>query len=442
MESICKMYTLQSNDNKVFQVNQKVIDASVLLKNSCEFTDITEPILLNCSSKCLDAFIKVINHYDEIIDVHDTEFEIKLFESFNREDLGKLVEQIGYLDSDFFVEAIADVILDRIEGFSWKEIQAYFDLEDDFTEKERYQIEDNKFEYLIALAAKRLYLQFPLSPCANFMMLKNYFFTPMNVILRQIIERSNEKTSFNLSIINKSIKNEVDRHPIKISELKLTGFPNNHWTFSYNEKPKFGGSFFHASYNETYFQIFIQRKISPYLLLVIENEELSPTANIPKFVFNDFVVVPKASTATLKVIFSRGIELSNCFDIQQWHFSSLFYKIDYSGLNFNLFYQHFILKDLSKEIKINARCADFKFFNGGVIRMFKKANCSKFHEIYVTSKIQRISAEFKNFVLEFMEEDGIIRSKKKIFKINNAYDRVRKRHVFKVSTVKEMLIGL
>uniref|UniRef100_A0A914PT16 Uncharacterized protein n=1 Tax=Panagrolaimus davidi TaxID=227884 RepID=A0A914PT16_9BILA len=437
MESICEMYTLQSNDNKVFQVNQKVIDASVLLKNSCELTDITEPILLNCSSKCLDAFVQLINHYDKIIDIHDTEFEIELFESFNRDDLGKLVEQIGYLDSDFFVETIADVILDRINGFDWKELQAYFDLEDDFTEDERYQIEDNKFEFLISLAARRLYLRFPLSPSVNFMMLKNFFFTPMNVIFSKIIEKSNEKTSFNLSVINKSIKNEVDRYPIKITEFQLN---NRNWSFQNNGKPKFSGSVTHASYNEKYLQIFIQRKISPYSLMVIENGVLSPTTNIPKFVLNNFVVIPKAPTLTLKVMFSQWIKLSNCFDIH--NFSSLFFKIDYIDMNFNLFYQRFILKDLSKEIQINASCADFKFFNGGVIYMFKKANCSKFHEIYITSKIQKISAEFKNFVLEFMEEDGIIRSRKKIFKINSARHKVKKEYVFKVSTVKEILIGL
>uniref|UniRef100_A0A914PPM0 Uncharacterized protein n=1 Tax=Panagrolaimus davidi TaxID=227884 RepID=A0A914PPM0_9BILA len=443
METPCKMYTLRSNDNKNFQVNQKIIDASVLLKNSCEFTDITEPILLNCSSKCLDAFVQLINHYDKIIDVHDTEFEIELFESFNRDDLGKLVEQIGYLDSDFFVETIADVILDRINGLSWKKIQDYFDLEDDFTGKERYQIRRNKFEFLIALTAKELRLKFPLLPAENILMLHNRFFTPMNIILRKIIERSNEKTSFNLSVINKAIKNEVDRYPIKISELELTcartAYGNNRWSLSNNEKPYFGCSFEHATYSEKYLKIIMKRKLAPYSVTISNGSRLPPTENIEQFLIQDFIV-PKASTLNVEFYYDCGA--LNIFDIEHCPFTSVFFELKGVDIGFNDFYQNFISKDLSKEIKINAKCSKFKIFNDGEIDMFKKANCSKFNEIYISSGIQMISPEFKNFVLEFMEEDGIVRSEQKVFKINSAYDKVKKQHVFKVSTVKEMLIDL
>uniref|UniRef100_A0A914P9Z0 Uncharacterized protein n=1 Tax=Panagrolaimus davidi TaxID=227884 RepID=A0A914P9Z0_9BILA len=49
----------------------------------------------------------------------------------------------------------------------------------------------------------------------SFSTLKNKYYTPMNTLLARIIERSNWRLAFEFSVINKTLKNENDRHPIK-----------------------------------------------------------------------------------------------------------------------------------------------------------------------------------------------------------------------------------
>uniref|UniRef100_A0A914PEI0 SKP1 component POZ domain-containing protein n=1 Tax=Panagrolaimus davidi TaxID=227884 RepID=A0A914PEI0_9BILA len=124
-------FIIQSKiDNQQFTVDKKIIDSSALLKNICDITEITEPILLECPGNSLETFITLLNHYETCEDKHDTEFEKDLYDSVTSRDkqkLIKLIQDLCILDSDFFLDSISDYIL-HIFGneeaeMDWNDIQ-------------------------------------------------------------------------------------------------------------------------------------------------------------------------------------------------------------------------------------------------------------------------------------------------------------------------------
>uniref|UniRef100_A0A914PLA8 Uncharacterized protein n=1 Tax=Panagrolaimus davidi TaxID=227884 RepID=A0A914PLA8_9BILA len=206
------MYTLRSSiDQKEFKIDQKVINASTLLKNICEITDINQPIVIKCPSQSLDIYIKFINHCDELSVIHDKKFEDDLYKEYGDEKLVSIANELSILDSDFVFDSIADLFLDRIKEMKWQNIKGYLEVEDDFTLNERKLLEENRIEYLLSIDFGEI--KFPFAE-TSFITLQNKLYTPLNALLSRIIQRSDSTTSFNLSVINKTIKNENDRHPI------------------------------------------------------------------------------------------------------------------------------------------------------------------------------------------------------------------------------------
>ena len=180
-------------------------------------TQVTEPIRLDCSTRSLEIFIKLVGHYDTLTDDHDAEFEEALLMGFTDDELINLVQDICILDSDFFLESIADLILRRIEEMDWKKMQQYLGLESDFTRANRKLIAEFGTEYLISVNTDAFTFPFP---DTRFASLKCRFPSPMNSLLAQIVRRSRDITAWNLSIINKAMKNETDRHPIKLTSFQ------------------------------------------------------------------------------------------------------------------------------------------------------------------------------------------------------------------------------
>uniref|UniRef100_A0AC35FSR6 Uncharacterized protein n=1 Tax=Panagrolaimus sp. PS1159 TaxID=55785 RepID=A0AC35FSR6_9BILA len=90
------MYTLYSSkDQKEFEITDKVMQASTLLKNLSEITDVNQGISVDCSSDMLSLYIKLIDHYETVIfDVHDRNFEKALFKKITKKQLEEFAKEL------------------------------------------------------------------------------------------------------------------------------------------------------------------------------------------------------------------------------------------------------------------------------------------------------------------------------------------------------------
>uniref|UniRef100_A0AC34FEG0 Uncharacterized protein n=1 Tax=Panagrolaimus sp. ES5 TaxID=591445 RepID=A0AC34FEG0_9BILA len=209
------MFTIYSSkDKKEFEVTDKVMEASTLLKNLCEITDINEGISVECLSDMLSLYIKLIGHYETaILDIHDRNFEKALFKKITKKQLEEFAKELCYLDSDFFIDTVADEILDQIKKKDVKGITTYLGLKDDFSPEERKKINDNLLEYILF---GRNYPN-----CPHFTLIPNKFYSTFNVLLARIVKKSQGYTSLKISLINKTLKVESDRFPIKLSTITI-----------------------------------------------------------------------------------------------------------------------------------------------------------------------------------------------------------------------------
>uniref|UniRef100_A0A914Q9F5 Uncharacterized protein n=1 Tax=Panagrolaimus davidi TaxID=227884 RepID=A0A914Q9F5_9BILA len=137
----------------------------------------------------------------------------------------------------------------------WNAIRKYFGFESDFTAEERKIIlESEKLEYLLSINTKNFTFPFPNK---NIYSLKTDFSTPMNILISRIIQRSNPEISHLLSLINKTIKNEIDRYPIKL--LEFCAYENG-WILDLNTKRGFRHFLKFDEFKEIYFDALKKRK--------------------------------------------------------------------------------------------------------------------------------------------------------------------------------------
>ena len=314
-----------------------------------DLTKPKDPITIDCSALGLERYIKLINHYPTISDIHDQAFEKSLFADLTDRKLARLARGMAVLDSDFFFDAIADVVLGRIENLDREQMQRYFGFEDDFKPWERKLINNHSLEYLISLNIPKLNFPFP---ATNFLNLKNRFYCPLNVILARIIQRSEEKQALTLSMINKTLKNECDRHPIKLYEFRC----NYQWWLIHTSHRSMTLS--PKEFDETYFIAIKKRKVMVtrpascgHAVLSFESrpnmplhESLSLASSL-EFVVGDAV----------KISFSGDLNQIYCFDVRKCPISLIFY--DFSGhsgdqtFDFDDVYRQLIATDLSKQIR-------------------------------------------------------------------------------------------
>ena len=261
---------------------------------------------------------------------------------------------MGVLDSDVFFDSIADLILFKIKDMRRKEMQEYLEVEDDFTLEERTLIAENKLEYLLSIditstdAHCQGSLKFPFLH-KKFILLKNKFSTPLNVLLARIIERSNGKTAFNLSMLNKRMKNESDRHPIKVS--RFVGY-DDRWILRFEP-----GSCLQLKYDkfdESYFTTIKRRKIIAESSVFLQYRDAYLNDNCWKLASFDFVIPQKYA---LEVCFSgkHGTEnnaIFSYFNVQQCPFSSISYRLSNRTFDFDVVYRRLIANDLSKQIEL------------------------------------------------------------------------------------------
>uniref|UniRef100_A0A914NYF1 Uncharacterized protein n=1 Tax=Panagrolaimus davidi TaxID=227884 RepID=A0A914NYF1_9BILA len=305
-------FVIQSEiDNQKFTVDKKVIFSSVLLKNICDITDIREPIMVKCPGDSLKTFISLINHYQTPFDQeNDDKFEKSLYCSLNKNELINLIQDLCVLDSDFFLDSIADYILKIIgeDEMDWNDIQYYLELENDFTENERILIDKNeKLEYFLSLDTENF--TFPFFN-KNLYSLKSAFSTPLNVLMARIIQRSSARTSYLLSLINKTIKNEVDRYPFKLSRFSADEY-SCHLIYSPHAKLHFYEfSSLEITCNIFFIQLFVIQQVSATCTINVDAYCASYTCPWLKHIKTacpeDFERDCKAQTESIKFINSKN----------------------------------------------------------------------------------------------------------------------------------------
>uniref|UniRef100_A0AC34FX41 Uncharacterized protein n=1 Tax=Panagrolaimus sp. ES5 TaxID=591445 RepID=A0AC34FX41_9BILA len=150
---------------------------------------------------------------------------IEEFEEFmDIEMLMDMLKDLGSLDSDVLLDFVADIIIRKIRYMDWRKLKEYFGFEEEFLDSEREMIEKNILDFFLSIDFEGM--KFPFSSKTCFSNLKNKFFIPMNILLARIIERSDHNVAFALSLINKTLKNENDRYPIKPERFR----GSNYWT--------------------------------------------------------------------------------------------------------------------------------------------------------------------------------------------------------------------
>ena len=310
-----------------------------------DLTDPREPIPIDCSARYLGTFIKLVDHYPTLIDDHDAEFEKDLFKNFNDLEISECVKQLAILDSDYLFDSIADVILNRINDMEVEQIQQYLGLQNDFTPAERQLIKEHRLEYIISLNTQPSKLYFPF-PAPSFITLENKFYCPLNILLARIIQRSHGSTAFRLSMCNKTLKNESDRHPIKLQNF------NEGSTWFVGIYPFANFYFSPETHDAKYFNAIKERKISVEksinLFYSRRDHKLSGDSHHSSLEF----VVPRQLQQTPEISFSGYAEQIFLFDIQRCPFPSIRYNFSVIKLNFADAYKHLIAKDLTKAIKL------------------------------------------------------------------------------------------
>jgi hypothetical protein len=425
-------------------------------------------------------FIRLINDGTNVATERNS-----LFKSLSREQLITLIQDLCYLDSDIFLDSVADYILEMFESdtMDWNDMQEYLGLENDFTQQERKLIlNDKKLEYFISaekLGILKMFIKifnnhiseplkliassvatavmkkqssiylpklfrisfaqicnnynffkFPF-PNKSLYSLKTNFATPMNAFIAKIIQRSNENARYLLSLINKTIKNEVDRYPLMLSRFHADSTWWRVYLNKNNYKRGFSSFLKCEALDDNYLNAFKKRKI-------ITNEFLIAFDNRDPIIQTsfDFVISPN-----IEVRFYRTYISMYHFDLTKCKIPSIFYRfysVEEWWIKFEEIYEHLIAKAILKEIKIYT----FDFFNffssKPSVKLFKNQNASKFHLLNVRDH-DKIYPEFKEFVKKYMDDNGLIVTSLIINGIPVEVEKDKYYYKYPVSIVKKHL---
>uniref|UniRef100_A0AC34G1M9 Uncharacterized protein n=1 Tax=Panagrolaimus sp. ES5 TaxID=591445 RepID=A0AC34G1M9_9BILA len=133
--------------NFTIEVGSRVINSCTILKNVIEHTDNSGFIDVDMNQKQLEKFVDLHNHFDSPSDPKDPEFTTKIFDTFSGEEFKDFTFKADFLDSQRFLEAAGDYVLNRIEFDDVQKIIEYLELEDDYIPEERKAMEEHPLEF-------------------------------------------------------------------------------------------------------------------------------------------------------------------------------------------------------------------------------------------------------------------------------------------------------
>lgn len=141
---------LSSSDNEEFKIDKVVAQKSVLIKNMLEdISDYDAPIPLpNVTAKILGKIIEWCSHHkDDQVTKNDEEnrnTEIdewdKKYMEVDQETLFDIILAANYLDIKPLLDVGCKTVANMVKGKSAEEIRKIFNITNDFTPEEEYQI--------------------------------------------------------------------------------------------------------------------------------------------------------------------------------------------------------------------------------------------------------------------------------------------------------------
>lgn len=152
MEEVEDIVKLQSNDDRIFEVPEKVAVTNETVKNLLEDCDRDLPIPLpNVDGSTLEKVIEFETHYVENpLPVSDdekntrrelTEWDIEFCNQCGQQMLFQLILAGNYLDNEHLLDVTCKAVANLIKGKTTEEIRTTFNIKNDFTPEEELQIQ-------------------------------------------------------------------------------------------------------------------------------------------------------------------------------------------------------------------------------------------------------------------------------------------------------------
>uniref|UniRef100_A0A914YRL4 SKP1-like protein n=1 Tax=Panagrolaimus superbus TaxID=310955 RepID=A0A914YRL4_9BILA len=153
-----KMF-LRSKIDPEFQieVGPSVINCCNILKNVTEHTDNSDAVEVEMSQIQLEKFVELHNHFPAIAAITDKDLEWTnaFFKEMSDQDFKELCWKADYLDSQRFLEAAGDFVLNKLEDMEVKDIQEYLNIVDDYTPEERKAMEEHPLEFFTGVSIQQ-----------------------------------------------------------------------------------------------------------------------------------------------------------------------------------------------------------------------------------------------------------------------------------------------
>ena len=136
------------------EVGPRIINSCSILKNVTQHTDNSDTIEVEMNQKQLEKFVELHNHFETPDSPKDPEFTKSIFDSFTDDEFKDFTFKADFLDSQRFLEAAGDYVLNKINDLEVPEIQKYLELIDDFTPDERRALEESPLEFFSGIKFK------------------------------------------------------------------------------------------------------------------------------------------------------------------------------------------------------------------------------------------------------------------------------------------------
>jgi hypothetical protein len=150
-----KMF-LRSKIDPEFQIEigPSVINCCNILKNVSDYTDNSDAVEVDMTQKQLELFVELHEHFPPTAEITDKDLDWTnmFFKQMPDAFFKELCLKADFLDSQRFLEAAGDFVLEEMEEMDVAQIQQYLNIEDDYTPEERAAMEANPLEFFTGLA--------------------------------------------------------------------------------------------------------------------------------------------------------------------------------------------------------------------------------------------------------------------------------------------------
>uniref|UniRef100_A0A914Q4T8 SKP1-like protein n=1 Tax=Panagrolaimus davidi TaxID=227884 RepID=A0A914Q4T8_9BILA len=138
--------------NFTIEVDERVINSCTILKNVQEHTNDNGEVEVDMTPKQIEKFVELHNHFATADAPKDLAWTNNFFAAMPEQEFKELCWKADYLDSQRFLEAAGDFVLNSMENMEVPEIQNYLNVVDDYTPEERRAMEEHPLEFFTGVS--------------------------------------------------------------------------------------------------------------------------------------------------------------------------------------------------------------------------------------------------------------------------------------------------